>query len=203
MIKSNPKVGVKWFFALFLRIYSRIFFNRIIWPDLPPPSSKSVLLLCNHQSWWDAILIFLWYHKNHFSTLHVMMLFSELKKRKFLTFLGAFSVQKRTKSIAHSIGYSLDLLERKQHVLIFPQGRIESPYVEKLTLSRGVCFLLENMPKESELWVFSIHYSMSSAIRPHCTIYLQQLSTREPKEVEIQWNQFQKQSQEKQKEQWS
>lgn len=203
MIVARPSRGYQFVFYRILQFFASLFFARIHWPSQKPPTHVPVLFLCNHQSWWDGILIFLLHQKRWKKPFYVMMLFPELAKRMFLTYLGAFSIQKNHRSSLESLNYSLKLLENPNNVLVFPQGRLESQYISHLTFLKGIQYLVNHLPTHAEIWALSIHYSFSVHVRAHCTIYLQPIHARNPEAVEEEWNHFHQHCVEQQRNQWS
>ncbi len=202
MIAAQPKRGVQVLLSGILQLLAAFFFSSIHWPTQQLPTHRPVLLICNHQSWWDGILIFILHQKIWKRPFFAMMLFPELKKRKFLRFIGAFSIRKNHKSIFESLNYTIELLEKPNSVLVFPQGRLESQFVAPLHLERGIDYIIEHLPTQAEIWALSIHYSMTASIRAQCHIYLQPLTARTPQEAEAEWNAFHQSCIEQQKQQW-
>jgi hypothetical protein len=130
------------------------------------------------------------------------MLFDELKKRKFLTFLGAFSIRKNHRSMVESISYALKLLNSNQHVVVFPQGRLESPYQNYLSLGKGIQKLIDSAPRETEIWALSIHYAPTTGVRNECQIYAHPLDSKNPAQIALEWNRFHANCIEKQRSKW-
>jgi hypothetical protein len=68
-----------------------------------------------------------------------MMLEEQLKKHMFFTKTGGFSIKKGSKSIIETINYTAQLLsERKNMVLIFPQGEIKSLHTQEILFEKGI-----------------------------------------------------------------
>ncbi len=202
MMVARPSRGTQFLFFRILQCLASFYFARIHWPNQKPPTNAPVLLLCNHQSWWDGILIFILHQKFWKKPFYVMMLLSELTKRKFLTYLGAYSIQKNNRSVLESLNYTLKLLENPNHVLVFPQGRLESQHVAHLTFPKGIQYLVNRLPAHAEIWALSVHYSFSLHVRAHCTIYLQPITSRHPEAVDEEWNRFHQQCVELEQQKW-
>jgi len=202
MITAQPKRGVQVLLSGMLQLLATFFFSSIHWPTQQPHPQRPVLFIGNHQSWWDGILVFILHQKIWKRPFFAMMLFPELEKRRFLRFIGAFSIRKNHKSILESLHYSLELLEKPNSVLVFPQGRLESQFVSPLHLEKGILYLIKHLPTQAEIWALSIHYSMTDSIRAQCHIYVQPLAARTPQEVEAEWNAFHQSCIELQKQQW-
>jgi 1-acyl-sn-glycerol-3-phosphate acyltransferase len=202
MLIARPWKGLQLVFSCFLQLLALFYFSSIHWPTLKPVNQRPVLILCNHQSWWDGVLLFILHQKIWKASFFAMMLFDELKKRKFLTLLGAFSIQKNHRSMFESISYASKLLRSSNHVVVFPQGRLESPYKNHLSLGKGIQKLIELAPRETEIWALSIHYSSTVGVRNQCHIYAQPLDSKNPTQIAQEWNQFHSNCVETQRSKW-
>ncbi|MFC2112998.1 lysophospholipid acyltransferase family protein [Bacteroidota bacterium] len=107
-----------------------------------------VLLIGNHFSWWDG---FIGYYLNFTifkKRYHVMMLEEQLEKRMFLSKVGAFSVNKSSRSITESLSYSSEILSNRDNLLLlFPQGKIETIYTRSFVFERGIEKILTGLPE--------------------------------------------------------
>lgn len=133
-----------------------------------------------------------------------MMLEEQLKTRMFLNKCGGFSVSKNPKELARSLLHAADLLrDPKNMVLIFPQGRIETAYRFPLRFERGIEEILKRTTPEVRLIFITNLTDYFSHRKPSLNIYYMQpkmgtLHTRE--KIEAAYNDFYRQSVEKQKE---
>jgi len=98
-----------------------------------------VLLICNHTSWWDGIWALhvnqqLFHRKYHF-----MMLEEQLQKNWYFKYTGGFSISKKSKSIVETLNYTAELLQDKKNmVLMFPQGKIFSMHHHNFDFEKGI-----------------------------------------------------------------
>lgn len=100
---------------------------------------KSILLLANHFGWWDGFLLYWLNYKLFKKKFHIMILEDTVRKVFFLKYMGAFSVVKNSRSMLESLNYAADLLNDPQNlVLIFPQARLYSNFVDDLHVERGL-----------------------------------------------------------------
>lgn len=98
-----------------------------------------VLLLSNHFSWWDGFWAVFLNEKIFHRLFHFMMLEEQLKKNFFFTRTGGFSIKKGSRSIIETIDYTAGLLsDRKNIVLLFPQGEIQSMHVPEINFEKGI-----------------------------------------------------------------
>ncbi len=87
-----------------------------------------VLVVSNHTSWWDALVVLLLGVRAVGARTYAMMDASNLRRLPFFALVGAFGVDRASASDgARSVRYAAKLLrERGQLVWIFAQGR-ETP----------------------------------------------------------------------------
>ncbi len=146
MIQAKQSKLYNSFFDFYFTRIIRKHFNSLEIPSIDLKETKSILLLSNHISWWDGIVIrhicrTVW--KKQF---HVMMLEENLAKLSFFTKIGAFSIQKESRSQFQSLLYARELLENPQNlVLIFPQGKIWSQQTRSIDFGNGVLRILKDL----------------------------------------------------------
>lgn len=100
---------------------------------------KSVLLLANHFGWWDGFLLYWLNHLLLKKKFHIMILEDTVRKVFFLKYMGAFSVVKNSRSMLESLNYTAELLNDPQNlVLVFPQARLYSNFVNDIHFERGL-----------------------------------------------------------------
>jgi 1-acyl-sn-glycerol-3-phosphate acyltransferase len=116
------------------RHFKRVEFNKIGFDR-----SRSVLLIANHFSWWDGFLL---YHLNKIyfkKTFRVMVLDETMRQVGFMKYLGAFSVTKNSKELMASLNYAAELLNDTDNmVVIFPQGKLYSNFVDDVQFEKGL-----------------------------------------------------------------
>lgn len=114
--------------------------------DLP------ILLICNHISWWDGIWA-LYVNQTLFRRKYFfMMLEEQLRKNWFLNYAGGYSITRNSRGVLESIDYTLELLKSKKNmVLIFPQGEIESMYKKRFDFKKGIEHILKRLENEVQV----------------------------------------------------
>ena len=118
---------------------------------------KPILLICNHNSWWDGIWALHLNQQVFGRKFHFMMLEEQLKKNWFFQYTGGFSVRKSNRSLVESLNYSAELLENTNNmVLMFPQGKIQSMHRTSFIFEKGIERILARTKKEVEL-VFEVN----------------------------------------------
>ena len=107
-------------------------------------SDRSVLLLANHFGWWDGFLLYWLNHLLLKKKFHVMTLEDTVKKVFFLKYMGAYSVLKNSRSMIDSLNYTAELLKDPGNlVLIFPQARLYSNFVDDIHFEGGLAKIIK------------------------------------------------------------
>lgn len=105
-----------------------------------------VLLISNHISWWDGFWAMYLNMKVIHRKLYFMMLEEQLKKHMFLNRTGGYSIKKDSRSVLETIDYTARLLsDKKNLVLMFPQGKIESIYTPEIRFEKGIGHILKKV----------------------------------------------------------
>lgn len=152
MIKAKRNKLFSRFFAFILnRVFAKKF-NKIIVNEIPILENHSVLLLCNHFSWWDGFLaghLIDSHFKKHF---HIMMQEDHLQKRKWIKYLGGFSIKKSSRESLNSLQYAASLLnDPKNALVLFPQGALESMHCEQIHLEKGYEYLIKQIKGDCQI----------------------------------------------------
>lgn len=104
-----------------------------------------VLIVANHQSWWDGHWVEYINQRIFKRKFHFMMREDQLRKNWFLNYAGGYSVDKNSRSIVESLNYSSELLQNPNNlVLIFPQGEIQSIHQREIIFQKGIERVLKN-----------------------------------------------------------
>src|SRR5262249_54913763 len=105
-------------------------------------SNRPTIAFSNHTNWWDAPMVFSLARAARHKNFYCMMEEAQLKRQRFLTRLGAFSVDlENSLRAAAAIRYAVRLLQNTASLIwVFPQGIITSPYT-KVVAKPGVQFL--------------------------------------------------------------
>jgi chlorobactene lauroyltransferase len=89
--------------------------------------SLPILMLANHSSWWDGYFAWLIAHSVERQDHYLMMEEANLRRYRFFTWAGCFSVDRmHGRAALASIHYAAHLLKERpgRAVWIFPQGEI-------------------------------------------------------------------------------
>jgi 1-acyl-sn-glycerol-3-phosphate acyltransferase len=173
MIKAKRNRFSLWFYPGYFRIMEKIFFREVEYRMEQEIPDGPVLLLQNHFSWWDGYWSFVIAEKILKRNFHVMMLEKELKRRKFLSQTGAFSVDPEGKNMLASIRYAVDLLKHPRNVVtIYPQGKLVSHYTRTVAFEPGTDAILRLAGGNVNVVFASAHIEFGSTARPKATIFI-------------------------------
>jgi 1-acyl-sn-glycerol-3-phosphate acyltransferase len=137
--------------------------------------NKSILLVANHFSIWDGLILY-WITRNFLGKkFHVMLLEETSKKEPFLKYVGAFSVSKGSRSILQSIDYAAQLLTDPQNlVLIFPQGALYSNFVNDVKFEQGIIKIMQKASNKFQLLYAATFTENFQHKKPTANVYLTQ-----------------------------
>jgi hypothetical protein len=148
---------------------------------------KAILMIGNHFSWWDGFFA----HYLNTQLLHrrfnVMMLEEQLEKRMFLNKIGAFSINKGSRSAIESLNFLKHLLtDRKNMVVYYPQGRFHSIYDHTIQFESGIRKILSGETvTTSQVFLYAAMVDYLAEKKPGLTFYIEEFQTdRDPRELE-------------------
>ncbi|QHT67731.1 glycerol acyltransferase [Rhodocytophaga rosea] len=199
MIKPARYLLTDWFWRQYYKFiiqadFSQFSFNQ----DIDISREKALLVLANHFSWWDGFLLYhlneLFFHKR----FHVMMLQEQLKQYSFLRYSGAYSVQRKGKSLLESLQYTSRLLENPGNiVLIFPQGKIESMHTPYIHFEKGIKHIADHCEKDIQILFSVALVDYASQRKPALQLYLKEYTHQKTcslAEMEMAFNEHYQQS---------
>jgi 1-acyl-sn-glycerol-3-phosphate acyltransferase len=145
MLYPQKNKLIRWFFHYYILNLVKRNFRQVNFNFIEVSKSKSVLLLANHFSWWDGFLLYYINHKVLKKQFHVMVIEETVQKVSFFKYMGAFSVNKNTREILTSLDYAAKLLNDPENlVLIFPQGKLFSNFIDKVSFEKGLLKILQS-----------------------------------------------------------
>ena len=116
---------------------------------------EAILLLANHFSWWDGLLMFHLNKKVFKKQFHVLITDEDYHKHSFLKYMGAFASDKRGKDTLETLIHAGKLLDDPANlVLIFPQGKIYSNSVSSVSFEKGIMQVFNASKKKFQI-IFS------------------------------------------------
>jgi 1-acyl-sn-glycerol-3-phosphate acyltransferase len=148
-------------------------FQEVLFNAIEVDKNKSVLLIANHFSFWDGLILYGVNQKLLKKTYHVMVEEKTVHMLQYLKFAGAFSVNKRSRDIIESLHYAAELLNDPQNlVLIFPQGKLFSNYVDDVHFDKGVFRIMEKAKGKFQLVFASTFIQYFKHKKSTATVYL-------------------------------
>lgn len=173
MIRANHAK----FWVMKSKYYTKIllgfFFGNVNYDGQYEEKALPVLLLSNHSFFYDGFIQISLNFKVFKRRFHFMMLEKELRKKKFLTKVGACSIDKGKRSSLESLDYAVELLQNKENLfLFFPQGKIESIYTREFTFEKGLLsHILENVSNDFQV-VFNVNLiNYGAKLKPDIFVY--------------------------------
>jgi 1-acyl-sn-glycerol-3-phosphate acyltransferase len=152
MLKATHKNWADYIFLRYLKhLFKRHFatFNLIgNVPDIP--KEYPLIILPNHNTWWDGFFIYDLNKRFFQRHLYMMMLEDQLRKYPFFRYLGAYGIiPDNPDDVRKSIAYTVKLIESHSSadvmVCIFPQGELVSWYQKPLHYQRGVELIVQRL----------------------------------------------------------
>lgn len=156
-------------------------------------NGKAVLVLSNHISWWDGFWIAHLNQKKIHRKIHFMMLADQLKKHWYFQHIGGYPVQPRSRQMLESLRYTVQLLEnRKNVVLVFPQGQIHSQLDQPIHFKKGIEYIIKNCNADTQILFVANFFEYFSDKKPNVDIYMEAslAGQYENSEIEKVYNEF-------------
>ncbi|WP_448699765.1 lysophospholipid acyltransferase family protein [Mucilaginibacter sp. AW1-3] len=127
------------FFSVYIGYIIKRNFHSVNFNKVTPDPAKAVLLIANHFSWWDGLVLY-YLNKIYFKKqFRIMVLEETMKEISFFKYLGAFSVNKNSRQVVESLNYAAGSLNDPENmVVIFPQGKLYSNFVDSVTFEKGL-----------------------------------------------------------------
>ena len=149
MIEPKKSKRFQHLLARYLTFQLKKHFYRI-WIDDQREGLKSDsghLILANHSSWWDGLMVFYLNHNVIKEDSYAMMSQKGMEDFSFFRKIGAFSVNPNSpKDLVTSLKFAEKRLQEKKTVWIFPQGKEEHLEKRPLSFMSGPSYLCERNP---------------------------------------------------------
>ena len=173
MIRPKNSRIIYWFFRRYVKWRVNKQFHRLLFNTIETDKNRSILLVANHYSFWDALVLFCVNDSLFNKKFHVMILEETSHKEPFLKYGGAFSVSKNTKDILLSLDYAAKLLDDPNNlVLIFPQGQLYPNFTAHIHFEKGVQRIIDQAQGKFQLVFAAAFIQYFKHIKPTATVYL-------------------------------
>ncbi|WP_158288318.1 1-acyl-sn-glycerol-3-phosphate acyltransferase [Mucilaginibacter psychrotolerans] len=164
---------MKWIFDTYVRRLVGKTFHEFLYNEIEVDSNKSILLVANHFSFWDGLILYVLNDKLLHKKFHVMILEDTAKREGMLRYAGAFSVSKNSRDILQSLDYAAQLLNNPGNlVLMFPQGKLYSNFVEKVNFEQGLLKIVKKAEGKYQLLFAATFIQYFKHKKPSVTVYL-------------------------------
>ena len=167
MIPQRSNRLIKKLFAPYLAYRLRKAFKVLQHDEVKVLPGHSVLLLCNHFSWWDGFFaghLTRTYLKRNF---FIMMQENHLQKRMFFNRVGGFSINRKSKEVVESLQYAAKLLDNPDNlVTVFPQGALESNHIDEINIERGIDYIVKKIKGNCQIIYYSAFIEYFESLKP-------------------------------------
>ncbi|MFI5158402.1 MAG: lysophospholipid acyltransferase family protein [Sphingobacteriales bacterium] len=173
MIYPKQNRLIFWFFKWYVSRLVGKQFDELLFNAVEVDKNKSVLLIANHFSYWDSLILF-WVNERAFKKKpHVMVLEKTMRKEWIIKYSGAFSVSKHSREIIESVNYAAELLNDSGNlVLIFPQGKLYPNFVEQVHFEKGILKIIKQTSASFQLVFAATFVQYFKHKKPKATVYL-------------------------------
>jgi hypothetical protein len=94
---------------------------------------------------------------------------------KYVRYGGAFSINKKSRGMLESLDYAAELLDDpKNLVLIFPQGKLYSNFVNEINFEKGIMKVIEKAEGKFDLLFATTFIQYFKHKKQSVTVYLKQ-----------------------------
>jgi len=180
IVKSKHHFIVYPYFRFYTLFKIWLNFRRVVLSGEFCDKNLPLLIISNHMSWWDGIWVMYLNIKLFKRKFHFMMLEEQIGKFPILNKVGGYSVRKKSRSIIETLNYTNELLsDKKNLVLLFPQGEIQSVYTQKIIFGKGLERILKDNAGKIQLIFLANLIEYFSEEKPTLYTYFQEFTNPE------------------------
>lgn len=152
MVYPKKNKLIYWCMHQYVKFLVRTKFQQLIFNPIDIDKNKSILLLANHFSFWDGLILHCINDKLFKKNFYFMVNEATTYKLHYLQYGGAFSINQKSRDIVQSLEYAAKLLEEPNNlVLMFPQGKLFSNFVEDIRFEKGVLRVMQKAAGKFQL----------------------------------------------------
>jgi 1-acyl-sn-glycerol-3-phosphate acyltransferase len=149
--------------------------ERIIFDKISLETTKSILLIANHYSYLDGLILYVINIMLFKKKMHIMVLEETVKKEMAFKYAGIFSIKKNSRDMLASLDYAVKLLDEPDNlVLIYPQGKLYSNFVDTIHFEKGVLRIIKKAQGKFQLVFAAAFVQYFKNLKPRATVYLKQ-----------------------------
>jgi 1-acyl-sn-glycerol-3-phosphate acyltransferase len=173
MILDKRSVWVQFIFKHYVYLRMRREFKLLQYNRVDIKPGHSVLLLCNHFSWWDGFWAGWLTTKAIHRNFHIMMQHDHLEQREWLRYMGGFSIKKKAKDVVESLNYAAELLNNPDNmVTVFPQGELVSNHATDIHIERGIGQIVKRIKGDCQIIYYSAFVEYFESFKPSVYFHL-------------------------------
>ncbi len=142
--------------------------------------NHSVLLLCNHFSWWDGFFAAYLGHFIFHKKIFTMIQEENLQQQMWLRRLGSFSISRTSRDMFKSMQYAaLQLNNPENLVNVFPQGSLESNHSTEIKVEKGISYLVKNIKGNCQIIFCTVLIDYFESFKPTAYFHLLDCGTND------------------------
>jgi len=174
MIKSGNNFFIRQILHYYVTWIVSRHFHELKFAPVNADPNTSILLIANHFSFWDSLILYMVCRKILKRKFYVMAREDTTVKFQYVKYGGAFSINKQSKDMLQSLDYAAELLNDPQNlVLIFPQGKLYSNFVSTIQFEKGIARVMEKATGKFQLLFAATFVQYMKHKKPTATVYLQ------------------------------
>lgn len=173
MIKPGNNFFIRQILHYYVTLIVKHHFHELKFNVIDADPNKSILLIANHFSFWDSLILFTVCRKLTKKNFHVMVSEDTTVKFQYVKHGGAFSINKQSRDMLQSLDHAAELLYDPQNlVLIFPQGKLYSNFVNTVQFEKGITRVMEKAEGKFQLLFAATFVQYLKHKKPTATVYL-------------------------------
>jgi len=173
MVRNGRNIFIKRIIHHYVKWIVSRQFHEVLFDKVEGDNARSILLIANHFSYWDGLILYcvnsrLWKKK-----FHVLVEKETVRMLSYLKHAGAFTITKKSRDMVESLNYAAALLNDPQNlVLIFPQGKLYSNYVNDINFNQGIFRIIQKARPGFQLIFASTFIQYFKHKKSTATVYL-------------------------------
>lgn len=174
MIKNKENALIRRVLHTYVKALVKLRFHELVFEPIDIDPNKSILLIANHFSYWDSLILFVVNQRLLRKKFHVMAKEDTEAPLWFVKYGGVFTVKRGSRDMLKSLDYAAGLLNDPQNmVLLFPQGKLHANFVERVNFEKGVMRIVDAAGGKCQIIFAAAFIQYLQHKRPTATIYLQ------------------------------
>jgi 1-acyl-sn-glycerol-3-phosphate acyltransferase len=174
MITNKENALIRWTLHTYVKSLVKLRFHNLVFDSIHIDPNKSILLIANHFSYWDSLILFVVNQRLFKKKFHVMAKEDTEAPLWFVKYGGVFTVKRGSRDMLKSLDYATALLNDPQNmVLLFPQGKLHANFVNRVNFEKGVMRIVDAAGDKCQVVFAATFVQYLQHKRPTATIYLQ------------------------------